>query len=63
MRIDVRDAFLDNVETALIGVENDPKIAEQVDEIPESDEFELTDEEMDELDSLEESISNIPDFY
>lgn len=60
---DVRDAFLDNAEAVLLGSENDPKIAQQVEDIPESDDFDLTDEEMEELEGLEESISNIPDFY
>lgn len=59
---DIRDAFLDDTEAMLIGVENDPKIAKQVEDIPESEEFTLTDDEMDELENLEESIQNIPEF-
>ena len=59
---DIRDAFLDDTEALLLGVENDPKIAAQVEDIPESDEFELSDEEMEELESLEEAVESIPEF-
>ena len=59
---DIRDAFLDDTEAMLLGVENDPKIAKQVEDIPESDEFTLTDEEMEELQSLEEAVEAIPEF-
>lgn len=59
---DIRDAFLDNVEYALIGSENDAKVEREIASIPEYDEDELSSEELDELEQLEESISMIPDF-
>lgn len=34
---DVRDAFLDDVENELIGVENDPKLNKLIQDIPEYD--------------------------
>lgn len=58
---DVRDAFLDDTELTLLGVENDPKIAKQVEDIPESDEFGLSKDEMKELENLEESVAMIPE--
>ena len=58
---DIRDAFLDDTEALLLGSENDPLIAEQIEDIPESNDYDLTDEEMDELESLEESIQCIPE--
>lgn len=58
---DIRDAFLDNAEAILLGVEGDEKIARQVEDIPEANDFELTDTEMEELENLEESVSMIPE--
>lgn len=58
---DIRDVFLDDIDAAIMGSENDSKIAKQIEDIPESDDFELTDEEMQELQDLEESTSLIPE--
>lgn len=59
---DIRDAFLDNVELALIGAENDAKVEKEIASIPEYDEDELTSDELKELENLEESVEIIPDF-
>ena len=59
---DIRDAFLDNVELALIGAENDAKVEKELASIPEYDEDELTSDELKELVNLEESVEIIPDF-
>lgn len=59
---DIRDAFLDNIELALLGSENDAKVEQEIASIPEYDEDELTADEMQELENLEESVSQIPDF-
>lgn len=59
---DVRDAFLDDTEALLLGAENDPLIAEQIEDIPEANDYELTDEEIEELEGLEEAVENIPEF-
>lgn len=60
---DIRDTFLDSTEAMLIGAENDPEVERQVESIPESEEFDLTAEEMQELQNLEESVEEIPDAY
>ena len=59
---DIRDAFLDNIELALLGSENDAKVEKEIASIPEYNEDELTSDEMQELENLEESVSEIPDF-
>lgn len=59
---EIRDAFLDNVELALIGSENDAKVEREIASIPEYDEDELTPDELKELENLEESVETIPDF-
>lgn len=59
---DIRDAFLDNIDLALIGCENDAKVEKEIASIPEYDEDELTSDELDELENLEESTNMIPEF-
>lgn len=59
---DIRDAFLDNIELALLGSENDSKVEQEIASIPEYDEDELSSDELQELENLEESVSQIPDF-
>lgn len=59
---DIRDAFLDNIDLALLGAENDSKVEKEIASIPEYDEDELTSDEMQELENLQESVTQIPDF-
>ena len=59
---EIRDAFLDDAELALIGVENDAKVEREIAAIPEYDEDELTSDELKELENLEESVDTIPEF-
>lgn len=59
---DVRDAFLDNPQFLLLGSEDDPSVAKEVEGIPEFNEDDLTAEELHELNNIEESVENIPDY-
>lgn len=59
---EIRDAFFDNVELAIIGSENDARVEKEIASIPEYNEDELTSDELKELENLEESVSMIPDF-
>jgi hypothetical protein len=51
---DIKDAFLDDPDMAVLGAENDPEIAKLVGDLPEFDEQEECTE--DDLDKIEESF-------
>lgn len=57
---DIRDAFLDNPKYIFLGSENDPVVEREIDGIPEYEDG-LSDEELDELESITESVDLIPE--
>ena len=59
---DIRDAFFDDIDVALIGSENDARVEREIASIPEYNEDELTSDELKELENLEESVNLIPEF-
>jgi hypothetical protein len=56
---DVKDMFLDDVDTFLDGAEDDPEMEELVSKVPEYDDEDIDDDDLEALDDVEESMLSV----